>query len=383
MNYKYIEITPTGLISAGVFDLFTLIVSYAIISSVAQVIFTMKKVYRGTLTNMKKRIVNCLLILAMITATCGCSILPGQTNTDKETNTEDASVEKLIEFAASDTTIEEKTEEKVQEKYDPEINDDLLGAIEQLALSFDEFNSEVNTKKDHWQRTFIDHYIRGNWDGYSYKKMLEKDYNGIVTKDQVEYIHKSLTGIDLSFDSMKDDETIDVYNSVDATNNRYCNILNYEVTEGAASGAGTTCISAQIEIGSGNSDHVKTYDMYVYLKENPDSCFGGYSVTSLTKTETTVYAEGDGQEHSFYGWYMSDLDVEGEVTIEFGDSEDEFEYGHFVTVKVTDEQKKKIVDIGTSDCIEITYLFSDGMTEPVDEVTAVDVRLFAVERLFE
>ena len=323
---------------------------------------------------MKKKIATYLMIASMLATTCGCSNSNAQTIT--ESNAEN-STEADTENASGYVSIPDNIQTIAQINNKPEINDDLLGAIEQLALCDEDFDSEKDTKDSNWQQTFIDHFIRGHWDGYAYMQQLENDNNYTATKEHVEYIQRSLTGIDISFDSMKDDETIDLKNYVDATNNRYGNITNYEITDDKIFGADTTCINAQFETGFGNSEEVFTYDLTVYLKENPESCFGGYSIISIKATDTTVYAE-PGSEHSFYGWYSDDyfLKEEYNLTIwpQLDRSADNLKYSDDLTVEITKKQKQYIID-HFYDEFKITYTFEEDMKPPISRVKATKIEV--------
>ncbi|MBO4456572.1 MAG: hypothetical protein J5802_02505 [Butyrivibrio sp.] len=323
---------------------------------------------------MKKKIATYLMIVSMIATTCACSNSNTQTSTEnnKETSTE-ASTENASAYVSMPDDIQ--TSPQINNK--PEINDDLLGAIEQLAISYKEFDSERETKDSNWQQTFIDHFIRGNWDGYSYKKQLENDNDCIATKEDVEYIQRSLTGIDISFDSIKDGETIDMKNSVNATNNQYGKITNYETKKDKTFGENTTYMNAEFETGFANSDEVYTYNLIVYLKENPESCFGGYNIISLNATDTTVYAE-PGSEHSIYGWYSDEYFLKSEysltIWLDIDRSADNLEYSYDLTVEITEKQRQYIID-HFYDEFKITYTFEKDMKPPINRVKATKIEV--------
>lgn len=328
---------------------------------------------------MKKKIVTYLLVASMAAMVAGCCNVP------EEASTEASSEE--VEAFAEQSTEKVDTESIVDQQKKPEVNEDLLGAIEQLAIAYDEFYSEDMTDSSMWQPFFIDHFIRGNWDGYEYMKHIEKDNGGIITKEQVEYIQRSLTGIDISFDSMKENETIDVTNFVNSTNNIYGNITSYEVVEDEILDADTTYLNAQFESGSASSDFVKKYDMYVFLKENPESCFGGYSIDSLIKVEASGYEYSDvqdqettGTEHTFYGWYSDEyLDAQW-IWPRVDRSADALEYDGIVTVAINEEQRA-FVAAHSYEEFKITYVFNEDIDEQTRELNAVKIEVASDEEV--
>ncbi|RKM56527.1 hypothetical protein D6853_06995 [Butyrivibrio sp. X503] len=296
----------------------------------------------------------------------------------------EAKVEESKEEASVEQTTSDVEKYASEETYAPEVNEDLLEAIEQISISYDEFSADKETKKDTWQEYFIDHFIRSDWDGYAYRQQkIEKDNHCIATKEQIEYVQYSLTGIDISFDSMKED-SIDVSSTVNATNNTYCEIKDYEVGGEDILGEGKINITANIEIGRGNTDEVKTYGIYVVLAENPKSCFGGYSIVSLFRNGVFEFNEAateingnveDGSEHSFYGWCNRISDESTYSHFEFDEADDDIVYAAGVSVDITSKQRK-FIEANPYEEFKVTYVYTKDMdNHAVESVKATNIEI--------
>ena len=106
---------------------------------------------------MKKKIVIYLLVASMLTVTNGCGNTVKEATT--ETGTEEALEETSVEASTEQST--EETAEPVAEKQNkPEINEDLLGAIEQLA---DGQEQAVSGTEHSFYGWYSDEYLEGEW----------------------------------------------------------------------------------------------------------------------------------------------------------------------------------------------------------------------------
>ena len=110
------------------------------------------------------------------------------------------------------------------------------------------------------------------------------------------------------------------------------------------------------------------------LQKNPESCFDGYSIMSLSKEDVTVVATGDGLEHSFKG---SDMDFEakdGTLTFELDASDDDVESSAIIHVAASEDQKKYVKE-NSGSLFRVTYVWNGDMQEPVERVEAVSIEI--------
>ena len=178
----------------------------------------------------------------------------------------------------------------------------------------------------------------------------------------------SLTGIDIDFDTLDEDDVVDCYDLTGGS--YYGHIAEYTVT----SEGDLVVISAIFETGESNGSNERTYDLDVTLQKNPKSCFDGYSVKSITKNDTTVAKTGDGSESYFFGWDMYHEDKDGALVFELGASEEGVELNGVVHVVVTEEQKKFIKD-NSGEEFKITFVYTEDMHEPIEKVEAVSIEI--------
>ena len=332
----------------------------------------------------KSKLLRGLLVFSAIFCLCGCSNttlnVPPETSEKSSIDTADVDlaeseeVEQTEEISEIEETseTEENSEIEVADYIYPdefELTDGLKGAIEQLAIWHGTgYEAEEAVQEDTWQDFVIGTYLQGNWDGYDYLKYIMYQQDGIATKEQVEYIQYSLTGIKVDFTDLGENDTVNRYENFGGS--YYGNINDYSVQ----CDGDIVNMSAEFESSASNGSNKRMFDLTVVLQKNPKSCFDGYSIKSLSKEDVTVFKTGDGKEHSFCGWDMDFDDKDGTLTFEIGGSDDDFEYGHFISVYASDEQKKFVKD-NPGACFKVTYIFSEDMQEPVDSVEAVDIQI--------
>ena len=294
-----------------------------------------------------------LFILAMIIGLCGCN------NTAKDTVSEQ----------------NEKKSEKEEIGYEYtdefELKGSIKGAIEQLAIWYGkDFEAEEAVKEGSWKDFVIGTYVQGNWDGYDYIKNIEYQQEGVVTKEQLEYIQYSLTGIKVDFESVGENDTINCLENIGSS--YYGRINEYT----AQSNGDKVNICAEFEMGPSNGSNLRTYNLTVMLQKNPDSCFDGYSIKSLSKEDVTVVVTGDGLEHSFKG---SDMDFEasdGTLTFELDASDDDVEYSAIIHVVASEDQKKYVKENAGS-LFRVSYVWNEDTNQPVERVEAVSIEIIS------
>ncbi|WP_026652779.1 hypothetical protein [Butyrivibrio proteoclasticus] len=272
-----------------------------------------------------------------------------------EESTEDSDDEAFLDF-------EELGIEKYEYPDEFVMGDNLKAAIEELALMKDEFHAETEVYKDYWEESFIHSYLKNSWFTFDY---LAEDEDGLLTKEQVEYVNYSLTGMEYSFDSLKDNDTVDTSEASSGFGWGELTDYTYEGKQDFITvTANFTYQSAEMELN---------YVLTVELVKNVYSCFDGYSIISLTKAEN--FAEADGQEHQFYAYFVPDyVTDDGYYAFEYSGTAEDLAYSHFVYVSLTDEQLA-LVESDEGAKYLITFVFSEGMSEPIEKVEAFSVEL--------
>lgn len=314
------------------------------------------------------------LLLSMIICLCGCSnttqIASFETDEESSITTTDISLAENEEIEQT----EEKSEIEVTDYEYPdefELEEGLRGAIEQLAIWYGkDFEAKEAVQEDTWQEFVIATYIQGNWDGYEYLKKLESGQDGIVTKEQLEYIQYSLTGIEVDFKGIGENDTINCLENIGSS--YYGHINDYFVQ----CDGDKVSMSAEFETSASNGSNKRMYDMTVLLQKNPKSCFDGYSIISLSKEDVTVAEAGDGIEHSFIGGDMDFEAKDGTLTFELDSSDDDVEYSAIIHVSASDEQKKYVKENAGS-LFKVTYVFSENMQQPVERVEAISIEIMS------
>ena len=185
----------------------------------------------------KSKLIRGLLVFSAIFYLCGCSNTtlnaPPETSekgsivtadmdlaeSEEVEQTEEKSETEEISETEENSETEGNSEIEVADYIYPdefELTDGLKGAIEQLALWWrgDGFEAEEAVQEDTWQDFVIGTYLQNNWDGYDYLKYIMYQQDGIATKEQVEYIQYSLTGIKVDFTDLGENDTINRYENV-------------------------------------------------------------------------------------------------------------------------------------------------------------------------
>ena len=96
----------------------------------------------------------------------------------------------------------ENTTDNLIDKF--ELNEDLEGAICQLACAYDSFDSNTPGNDATWKNTFVTSFIQNSRYSFAYSDNLRENESGIISSDNLEYIQESLTGKFISFDDSVD-----------------------------------------------------------------------------------------------------------------------------------------------------------------------------------
>lgn len=175
-----------------------------------------------------------------------------------------------------------------------ELGENLAGAITEMALRYDEFDMTA-MENENYPEIFISAYCQNSRFTFDYLADLMEKGDGILSKEQVEYIQYSLTGEQIDFTGYVDENGIDIYESTSGLG--LGQIVSYEniVNEKEVNLVVTFEFRNIHDIESERP--TKVYELTVVLEENEDSCFDGYSIKSMSKKDVTPTQYGDTEEN--------------------------------------------------------------------------------------
>ena len=332
---------------------------------------------------MKKKMVAVLLLSSMVFAGCAKEEAPEV-------------VEPTVE-ATDDSKEEAKPEEEKEEEalfdYDAlgikpveygdefEMGENLKAGLTNLIYPDYEDGKWDNSKladDDSWKDSFLNSYIHNSWFAFDYLNQVGEESGGVMTKEQVEYAQYSLTGTYIEFDGEEDltqassgfgigeidSYTVDKYDKEDDTVEITVKYSKYE--EIAAS-------------EPGDPDHA--FDVKVVLKKDPYSCFDGYNVVSLEKTETTESLEADNKTHYVYGDIL-DYDLTNNwIYLEYPYGDDytagNAYFDHFLTIDCSDnpgliDEAKALQESGVWQ-IKVGFTFDGSVKVPFETIKGTSV----------
>ena len=229
-----------------------------------------------------------------------------------------------------------------------------------------------------WKDSFINSYLQNSWFSFDYMNYVGENSDGFMSKEQVEYAQYSLTGTYIEFDDGVDlsqassgfgigeidSYTVDKYDKEDDTVEITVKYSKYE--EIAAS-------------ETGDPDHA--FDVKVVLKKDPYSCFDGYNVVSLEKTETTESLEADNKTHYVYGDIL-DYDLTNNwIYLEYPYGDDytagNAYFDHFLTIDCSDnpgliDEAKALQESGVWQ-IKVGFTFDGSVKVPFETIKGTSV----------
>ncbi len=212
----------------------------------------------------KKFVLEIICVLMVVLAACGKA-----TNEEIIVERESVIIEEMRDFV------------EVEEKQFI-LGENLQGAITQLALRLDTFDE--STIKEEWYPTvFLSGFCQNSQFTFDYLEELREENEGILSREQVEFIQYSLTGEQLDLTAYVGEEGLDTYQA--ASGLGYGEIVSYEVNVKD----GMTKLTAKFEYHGSNLDgeYIRTYNLDVELVKNNESCFDGYSIRLLSKEDVT------------------------------------------------------------------------------------------------
>ena len=266
-----------------------------------------------------------------------------------------------VEATSAENDFDNDREKVSENSYSDEfiLGDSIKAAIEQVALE-DKYDDDF-LKSEQWKNDFLNSFIYGDFDGYEYKKDLIKK-NGVMDKSQIEYVQYSLTGEYIAFDDEPDE--------VNCTEIKYSPRRSFIITDYDYKKNGDRImLKAHADESRKGKAETNQYVLNVTLKTNKDSCFDGYSIVNFEKEKITKIQEADNEEHVIT-WYCSGDDVvDNVITGEFYEADDSLSYDDHVSVIVSDEQKKYVLENVPGEFM-VTYDFTNDMSYPISSIKA-------------
>lgn len=245
------------------------------------------------------------------------------------------------------------------------LENDLKNAIEEISRNkhFD----ESYVYSEDWKKDFLDYFIWGDFDGYEYKKSIEDNNKGIMSREQIEYIYNSLTGYDVTFENI--DDIID------------CNIIKYSPEDSYIidtydyyTDNNEIIISANATRSIKGETFKENYIISVRLKKNEYSCFNGYSIVSLDTTEIGQYQNCDNSEHVIVAELFEDDIFDNYMNVVYINSEDELSYNNFVVVELTNTQRKYVLE-NKNYQFRIKWDFTEDKELPISKIKAKNIEI--------
>ena len=333
---------------------------------------------------LKKRLMLFLVFMVASCAACGStgkkerSIERNYAETESIAIIEESSVsvkgedkDSVVQEIATDSAKKNTDELKIEPYVYPQeftLGTNLEGAITELALSYDNFDTS-KTKEEDYPEFFVDNYCQNSRMSFDYLNKIAKENKGIISREQIEYMQYSLTNEFVDFKNIVPEEGIDYYDS--SSGYSHGDIISYD----AQVSEDETKLIAEFVIVQDYSRIRTIYELNIILVRNPESCFDGYSIKSLTSKDITPVVYGDNKEHTINAMYMGS-EYEGIFTFERHGREDGVTYGLYIEVDLSDnEVLADFVRENEGSDFDITYLFDDSMTEPVYEVVPIDIKI--------
>ncbi|MBR1771468.1 MAG: hypothetical protein IJ747_05515 [Lachnospiraceae bacterium] len=251
------------------------------------------------------------------------------------------------------------------------LGENLKGAMEQLAILYDDFSADHLAEDEYWTALFTQNFLLNSRYSFDYLRECYDADNGLLSKAQAAYIQYSLTGTDIPLDNMADGEMLDLRKS--ASGYSAADLLTYEADDNGD----LVTVRAQIGIFFDSSDAGKLYEVTASLKKDPYSCFDGYCIRAMKREDITPVLNGDGKEHVVRGGFMELNEEQSELILELPTSDDGLDYSHFVYVDISkDSEFAKYINAsreGGHTEFAVTFVFDESMTTPIEKVMAVSV----------
>lgn len=243
---------------------------------------------------------------------------------------------------------------------DFELQTSLKEAIEELDLISKDF--DVSTLDDEtWKQTFIRAFLQNSRYSSSYQDGIVAKTDGVLSKEEAEYIQYSLTGKMISFD-----QEINTYDSSSGYTNATAG--EYSIQQSGD----TIKLTIEMDVQSDGSDNVTKEEVSVELTKNPYSCFDGYSIQKLSSKDVTPQIECDGKEHSFFG--TAEIDDGDTIYFLYDSNEDDISYGMYVVADLSEnEDLANYVRANPGKTFKISYILENITGTVVENVIPTSI----------
>ena len=260
-----------------------------------------------------------------------------------------------------------KTAEAVKEASEFSLGEDLKAAITQLALTYGEFNADSVNSGDWWE-TFIAKFIQNARVSFDYLDSISDENGGKISVDELNYMQCSLTNTEVDFSAYVDGY-IDRYDTASFLNYGRITGYDFECKDDGVS------VTAALEVGYDGTESVHEYEITAELIRNPDSCFDGYSVVSVSSKPVVSEREPDNSAHTFYGTDMME-ENNGVFVFEFLGAEDALQYRHFVYADLTQSpEQADFVRENAGKSFKITFIWTEGNGEDIERIVPTEIVL--------
>lgn len=252
-----------------------------------------------------------------------------------------------------------KTAENTKETTEFSMGENLKTAITQLALTYEEFNTD-SVNSGEWKETFIAKFIQNARVSFDYLDSISNENGGKISVDELNYMQYSLTNTEVDFSTCVDGY-IDRYDTASFLNNGRITGYDYECKDDGV------IVTAAFEVGYDGTESVHEYEIAAELIRNSDSCFDGYSVVSVSSKPVVSESEPDNSVHTFYGTDMME-ENNGVFVFELTGAEDALQYRHFVYADLT--QSPEQADFVRENGGRTLRLHLSGLRETVRTLSA-------------
>lgn len=260
-----------------------------------------------------------------------------------------------------------KTAENTKETTEFSMGENLKTAITQLALTYEEFNTD-SVNSGEWKETFIAKFIQNARVSFDYLDSISNENGGKISVDELNYMQYSLTNTEVDFSTCVDGY-IDRYDAASFLNNGRITGYDYECKDDGV------IVTAAFEVGYDGTESVHEYEIAAELIRNSDSCFDGYSVVSVSSKPVVSESEPDNSAHTFYGTDMME-ENNGVFVFELTGAEDALQYRHFVYADLTQspEQADFVRENGGKN-FKITFIWTEGNGEDIERIVPIEILL--------
>ncbi|MCM1046618.1 MAG: hypothetical protein NC417_14025 [Candidatus Gastranaerophilales bacterium] len=247
------------------------------------------------------------------------------------------------------------------------LGDNLKTAITQLALSYDAFDRN-SVESEYWREIFVSGFIQNTRLSFDYLDRIAEENQGEIDAAELNYIQYSLTGIEIDFSSYEGG-SVNRYDAASALNYGSISAYDYEDTDDGV------IVTADLEVGYDGTATVRKYKVTAELVRNPDSCFDGYNVVSVSSEAVPVRIGQEGSTYTFYGTDMM-FEDDGVFPFEFLYAEEDLSYGHFVYVDMTKlPELADLVRQNAGSTFKVTFILSGEVFDAVTTVVPTEIAL--------